>query len=387
METSKPAFSLFISSLVQWKYLLWLIAAALFLLSLVAITIHERRLPANPVLSGQTWFDTDDHPIEAHGGGLLIDGGVYYWYGENHALGAGNRTGISCYSSRDLTHWRNEGIVLPKSAVPAAYRDTGVVERSKVLRNARTGKYVMWMHLDNADYSAANAGVAVADRPQGPFRFEREFRPVHYNYGYHARSRNAEQSLQEPQRGNAFRDMNLFLDEDGAAYVFYSSEDNQTMYVSRLNQDFTDVEQPAILNKTWARILINQSREAPAPFKYKNRYYLITSAQTGWNPNAAAVAVADSILGPWQEMGSPIRGHDSETTFHSQSTQVIPFPNAPAGNFIFLADRWNGDHLERSTYIWLPFRMKQDGSFTIEYWPGWAILEFPRKPLDSTGNQ
>ena len=386
VQTSKPAFFQFVSNFVQQKHLLLLTAAALFLLLLTAVTIHERRVPVDPVLSGQTWFDTDDHPIEAHGGGLLVDGGIYYWYGENHALGAGNHTGISCYSSRDLMHWRNEGIVLPKTAVPAAYGDIGVVERPKVLHNPHTGKYVMWMHLDNADYSAANAGVAIADRPQGPFRFQREFRPIHYDYGYHARARNAEKLLQEPQRGNAFRDMNLFLDEDGSAYVFYSSEDNQTMYAARLNQDFTDVERPAILGRTWNRLLVNESREAPAPFRYKNRYYLITSAQTGWNSNAADVAIADSVLGPWKKTGNPFLGHDSETTFHSQSTQVIPFPNAPAGNFIFLADRWDGNHLERSTYIWLPFRMKDDGLFTIEYWPGWAIPGFPRTPLTTSSS-
>jgi hypothetical protein len=364
------------------KKLFWrLAAAASFLLLVAAAAVQERKVPVNPILSGQTWFDTDNHPIEAHGGGLLLDGGVYYWYGENHALGSGNHVGISCYSSRDLIHWRNEGVVLPKTVIPAAYGDTGVAERPKVLHNHRTGKYVMWMHLDNADYSAANAGTAIADRPQGPFRFQREFRPIHYNYGYRARAKDAEKILQEPQRGNAFRDMNLFLDNDGAAYVFYSSEDNQTMYVVRLNQDFTGIQQPAVLGSTWARIFINESREAPAPFRYRNRYYLVTSAQTGWSPNAAELATASSVLGPWKKVGNPAVGRDSETTFHSQSTQVIPLPDAPAGNFIFLSDRWNGEHLERSTYIWLPFRIRPDGLFTIEYWPGWTVPGFLRTSL------
>ena len=68
---------------------------------------------------------------------------LFFWYGENHALGAGNKTGISCYRSADLLHWENMGVVLPKDSVPETYRDSGVCERPKVLYNAITGKYVM----------------------------------------------------------------------------------------------------------------------------------------------------------------------------------------------------------------------------------------------------
>ena len=55
--------------------------------------------------------------------------------------------------------------------------------------------------------------------------------------------------------GGTFRDMNLFLDDDGQAYVFYASEDNWTMYVVQLNDQFTGPRVPAVENKTWARIL------------------------------------------------------------------------------------------------------------------------------------
>ncbi len=32
---------------------------------------------------GKIWNDTDDVPIQAHGGWVLYDQGVYYWFGEN----------------------------------------------------------------------------------------------------------------------------------------------------------------------------------------------------------------------------------------------------------------------------------------------------------------
>jgi len=36
----------------------------------------------NYFLPGEIWYDTDGHPINAHGGGILDDKGTYYWFGE-----------------------------------------------------------------------------------------------------------------------------------------------------------------------------------------------------------------------------------------------------------------------------------------------------------------
>jgi len=46
-----------------------------------------------------------------------------------------------------------------------------VVERPKVAFNPRTRKFVMWMHIDSADYQTARAGVAIADSPTGRFQY------------------------------------------------------------------------------------------------------------------------------------------------------------------------------------------------------------------------
>ena len=72
-----------------------------------------------PIRPGEPWPDTDGRPIQAHGGGVLHEAGVYYWFGENKdAPNIPDSTrvdviGMSCYSSRDLLCWKNEGIVLP----------------------------------------------------------------------------------------------------------------------------------------------------------------------------------------------------------------------------------------------------------------------------------
>ena len=94
-------------------------------------------------------------------------------------------------------------------------------------------------------------------------------------------------------------------------------------------------------------------REAPAPFKDKSHYYLITSACTGWKPNEADYAVADHILGPYHSKGNPGVGPEASTTFGAQSSFVLPVPGRP-GTFIFAADQWDPCRLSDSRYLWLP---------------------------------
>ncbi len=328
--------------------------------------------------SSQTWLDTDGKTIEAHGGGILLMGDTYYWYGENHALGLGNKTGISCYSSKDLYRWKNEGVVLPKESIPVQFIDTGVCERPKVIYNEKTKKYVMWMHLDHTFYTVGLAGVAVSDNPTGQFEFLGSQRPIAYDYGYPAVDRVAGFPSREKELGNTFRDMALLKDEDGKAYLFYCSEELATMYCAQLNDSYTDVIRPTVKGKTWERLLVGGYREAPAPFKHNGKYYLISSGTSGWDPNPAQIAVADHIFGPWKTIGDPCMGEKSETTFDSQSTFVLPAPGKPAGSFIYMGDRWVGSQLEKSTYVWLPFKMNEFGGMKMAFLEKWDLSIFDK---------
>lgn len=307
---------------------------------------------------GEIWRDTDGQPINAHGGGILHAGGTYYWYGEiksgrtwapecNKSWG-GTRVelrGVACYSSRDLHAWKNEGNVLPAVPDDPAHdlHTSKVLERPKVIFNRTTGKYVMWMHVDSEDYRLARAGVAVADTPAGPFRYLGSLRPD----------------------GAMSRDMTVFQDDDGKAYLFYSSEENETMHVSLLSDDHL---KPA---GRFERIFIGRSMEAPAVFKHGGRYYLMASGCTGWAPNPARSAVADTIWGPWKELDNPCRGPDAEITFHGQSTFILPVAGRP-GEFICLLDRWNQHDLADSRYLWLPLRLTPDG-FEVPWRKAWGL--------------
>jgi len=313
---------------------------------------------AQYILPGAIWTDTSGNPVNAHGGGILYYNNTYYWYGEikqgitwrvpgstweNYRVNAG---GISCYSSKDLLRWKREGVALQPVTTDSSsdLHISKVIERPKVIYNKRTGKFVMWMHIDSQDYSYARSGVAVSDRPEGPFQYIGSVRP----------------------NGNMARDMTIFQDDNGKAYHFYSSEENQTMHVCELTADYLS----HTVNDR--RILVQRAREAPAVYKYKNRFYLISSGCTGWSPNTATYATADSIMGSWTEHDNPCHGTDADSTYHAQSAYVLPVPGKK-DTFIFMADRWNKTNLEASRYIWLPLTFDHAGIPRILWKDKWKL--------------
>jgi beta-galactosidase len=330
---------------------------------------------------GEVWLDTAGKPINAHGGGLLFHNGVYYWYGEikegktytppQNARWGGTRVdvvGVSCYSSKDLLNWKSEGNVLP--AKPDTDLDPKrVLERPKVVYNAKTKKFVMWFHADSLTYGDAKVGVAVANSPTGPFTYLGSFRPNKGQWPINF----TEQDKADPKslvvrdfaKGQMSRDLTIFVDDDGKAYLFAASEGNPTMHVSELTDDYLG------LTGKYARIFVGRSMEAPAVFKRNGKYYIIASDCTGWAPNAARSAVADSIWGPWTELGNPCRGPEAEITFRGQSTYVLPVAGKP-GEFIFMADRWNKDDLADSRYLWLPITFTADGKPEVHWHDAWT---------------
>lgn len=326
---------------------------------LLACPLFPFESVARGIVQYARWLDTDGNPINAHGGGILYHEGTYYWYGEYKSgatyLPEGSndsyRTdviGVSCYSSCDMEDWKFEGIVL--KAVPDEpshdLHPGKVLERPKVVFNAMTGKFVMWCHVDSEDYSKAAAGVAVSDSPTGPFEYLGSFRP----------------------NDSMSRDQTLFVDEDGKAYQFASSEDNRTLHINELTDDY--------LRPTgkYTRNFIDGLREAPAVFKRGSRYYMLTSGCTGWNPNEAELAVADSIMGPWTVLGNPCMGLEADKTFYAQSTYVQQV-YGKKDLYIAMFDRWNKTDLGDSRYVWLPVSF-EDGKVTIPWREKWDIDEY-----------
>ncbi|HUC92840.1 MAG TPA: family 43 glycosylhydrolase [Paenibacillus sp.] len=357
---------------------------------------------------GQVWRDTNGAVIQAHGGGILFDEQTkqYYWYGEDKTNGYLPARGVRVYSSTDLYNWEDRGLALTAiesmdqfdtdpliSALYAGrtdradiFNDIGtqrILERPKVIYNEKTKKYVMWLHTDgpsatsDANYAKAEAGYALSDSPTGPFvygvsnRMDRAPKDAAYNG--------------QPNQPGMARDMTLFKDDDGTAYLIYSSEENRTIYISKLNEEYTDVvgwhrdgnvqrdtEYKAVYGEDYIRVFPGAQREAPAMFKYDGKYYMITSGATGWAPNPARYTVADDIFGEWKPLRDPSVGAKASTTFDSQSTYVIPVDPAK-GKFIYMGDRWISNDLKQSKYIWLPIEFGQNDEIMLKWYDEWTL--------------
>ena len=306
---------------------------------------------------GEKWADTDGRHINAHGGGIMYHNGTYYWYGEYkgdytyRSPGVGwecyraEAGGVSCYSSKDLYNWKFEGIALSPDTVNthSDIHPTMVIERPKVIYNETTGKFVMWMHIDNHDYGKARAGVAVGDSPTGPFTYIESMRP----------------------NGQIARDLTVYKDDDGKAYLIYSSEGNATMQISQLTADYLKTV------GTYTRNFADKFREAPAIFKRGGKYYIVSSGCTGWSPNEAEYAVADCITGPYTAINNPCRGKDADKTFYGQSTFVLPVYGVE-DTFIMMFDKWNKVDLIDSRYIWLPIKFEGD-ELTVPWQDQWKL--------------
>ena len=349
-------------------------------------------------LPGKLWLDTDGKHINAHGGGFLIHNNTYYWFGEHKSYGKGGhkaKVGVGVYSSKDLVNWKNEGIALRvKKDTLSKLQEGSIVERPKVIYNKKTNKFVMWFHheLKDKGYKAALTGVAVSNNVVGPFEYIDSFR-IHagilpqnfseedFKNAPKINNRKDENWKEKVAKGAHFvrdfkggqmsRDMTLFVDDDQTAYHITASEENQTLLISKLSDDYLS------LTDKYVRVLPSQRNEAPAVFKKDGKYYMFSSGLTGWKPNPARLSVANKMLGEWTPLGNPVVGSEKEkaTTFESQSTYIIPVIGKKDA-YIFVADRWRPKNPIDGRYVWLPVLFNDNGIPYLKWHDEWDVSVF-----------
>jgi hypothetical protein len=361
---------------------------------------------------GAIWRDDQGNHINAHGGGILYHDGTYYWYGEHRPhRGSITEEGVTCYTSEDLYNWKNEGVAMPVSEDEESPIAKGcIIERPKVIYNEDTKKFVMYFHLElkGQGYAAAQYGIAASDSPTGPFTYLKSSRvngghwPLnmsgeeqqlkvtiddHAEWWTPAWRKDVTEGMfvrRDFQGGQMSRDMTLFVDEDRKAYHIYASEENLTLQIAELSDDY--------LSHTgrYIRVEAGGHNEAPAIFKKNGRYFMITSGCTGWEPNAARLLVAGEIMGEWNVMPNPAKGEGAERTFESQSTFILPVAGKEDA-FIFMADRWRPRSLGDSRYIWLPV-LFEEGYPILRWMENWSLAIFDdltadRNSLPEMGEQ
>lgn len=318
-----------------------------------------------PHLNAIQWADTDGNPIQAHGGGMIEVDGYYYWFGENRNPD-GTFLAVSVYRSRDLRSWEFRNDALKMTSDPDLRPAN--VERPKVVYNAQTKKYVMWMHWENGkDYGEARAAVASSDTVDGDYTYHGSKRPY--------RDRGV---TDHGKPGYMSRDCTLFVDDDGQGYFLSTANENYDLHLYLLTPDYLEVDTLA------AQLFVGGHREAPALFKRGDTYFLVTSGSTGWNPNQAKYATSMSLTSGWSELVNVGDG----TTFYSQSTYVLPVTGSKGTSYLYMGDRWAGAYGGRvndSSYVWLPIEFPSNKTMSLS-WANTLEIDVPSGTITGKTN-
>ncbi|MBC9731487.1 RICIN domain-containing protein [Streptomyces sp. TRM68367] len=303
------------------------------------VTAAPAQAAPRTITNGTQFTATNGSPVHAHGGGVLKVGSYYYWFGE-HRNADNTFRYVDAYRSTDLKNWEFRGHVLTEASDPELA--SAKIERPKVMYNASTGKFVMWMHKENGtDYSEARAAVAVSDTVDGAYDYRGSFRPL----GQHMS-----------------RDITVFTDTDGAGYMVSAARENYDLHIYRLTADYTGIA--SLVANPWP----GGHREAPALFKRNGVYFMLTSGATGWNPNQQQYATATNLAGPWSAM----RNVGDSTAYGSQTAYVLPVQGSSGTSYLYLGDRWGnsfGGTVNDSRYVWLPLTFPSSTSMSMSWSP------------------
>jgi hypothetical protein len=312
-----------------------LVSLASLIGALAAFTVR-----AQVIRPGEPWLDNRGQQIQAHGGGMFLWKGIYYWFGEDRSPSNDpDKRFVACYSSKDLVHWTFRRQVVAWTD-PENLGPHWVLERPKVFHNPRTGKFVLYAHLDDAHYKVARVAVAVSDRIDGDYHYVKSFRPL----------------------DRESRDIGQFVDDDGAAYLIFESRPIKGFFIAKLSQDYLSVVQQVAL--------VEAPLEGGALVHFHGLYYAIGSHMTGWRPNPNVYATSPTLSGPWssfRDIAPP-----ETNTYNSQSTMLLKVVGSKQTAVIFMADQWRPQQLWDSRYLWMPVEIG-DGAMYLPPPHNWTI--------------
>lgn len=343
---------------------------------------------------GKIWLDTNGNPIQAHGGSLFFENGIYYWYGENKEKTTGLdeiwHWGIRCYRSTDLYNWEDLGLIIPPEPEnpDSSLHPSKCVDRPHIIYNQKTEKYVCWLKVMYPDQTQRFT-ILTANAFLGPYQTEREgFMPLDVSAG----------------------DFDLVVAADGQAYCYFERVHSE-LICADLTEDYLDVT--GTFSSHFPHLGPPYVREAPAHFMHGGKHCLFTSGTTGYLPNPTEYAISDDWHGPFQVMGSPHPTDSSDTSFHSQISSVFQVPGKD-NLYIACADRWLPEKMELSysvycrifealfhsnpdgnnpelrkedipetgpdntsiaTYVWLPIRFEGDMAY-LDWKDEWRIEDY-----------
>ena len=178
------------------------------------------------------------------------------------------------FASADLVHWRDGGVLLSQYSVPWA--DTAAYSMWAPDCIEKGGRYYFYFPTKrkSADKPSKFAiGVAVSQTPVGPFKVQ-----------------------PEPIAGVDGIDPNVFIDDDGQAYLYWAQGN---IMGAKLKADMLALDSEV---KVLQDLPKKGLKEGPFVFKKGSKYYL-TYPHVEDKTERLEYAVSDSPLGPFQRRG------------------------------------------------------------------------------------
>lgn len=210
--------------------------------------------------------------------------GDRYWIYPTYSAPYDQQLHFDAFSSPDLIHWTKHPRILDNQEVKWARRAMwapAAVERD--------GKYFLFFAANDVrPGQVGGIGVAVADRPEGPFK-DLLGKPL----------------LNENVNGAQPIDQFVFRDDDGQEYMVYGGW--RRCNLTRLKPDFTGLE-PFPDGDLFKEITPEGYVEGPVMFRRGGKLYFMWS-EGGWTgPDySVAYAIADSPLGPFTRIGKVLQ--------------------------------------------------------------------------------
>lgn len=276
------------------------------------------------------WKTTDGKLVSATEGGIIQVGATWYLWGLDRSKNNHSFEGVNLYSSPDLVHWTFVRQILKKTSDPLL--DNGaVIERAKILQNQSTGKFVMWMHYEGHDaYSVAEVAYAVADEIDGDYVLKEHFRPLTLDS----------------------RDLNVYQDTDGSAYLLCTTKGNQNVSLFALDASYTKVTKELFRGNASDDF----ECEGHSIVKSGGYYFWLMSWCSGWDFNDNHYYYSKSLAGPWTAGGNIAPA--GAKTYESQVGWAFPMPGDDGTNFVYMGDRWSVNNFSASRMVMLPLQVK-----------------------------
>ncbi|SIN65879.1 glycoside hydrolase family 43 protein [Chitinophaga niabensis] len=236
---------------------------------LVVLTFSAHAQKAgNPVFPG--WYADPE--------GIIFN--KQYWIYPTFSAPYNKQVFFDAFSSPDLVKWTKHSRILDTSAIKWAKRAMwapSIIEKDK--------KYYLFFGANDIqkDSELGGIGVAVADKPEGPYK-------DHLGKPLVDKFHNKAQPI----------DQFVFHDKDGQYYLIYGGW--RHCNIAKLNKDFTGFI-PFEDGSVFKEITPDKYVEGPFMFIKDGRYYFMWS-EGGWTgPDySVAYAIADSPLGPFKRV-------------------------------------------------------------------------------------